>query len=138
MPQRDVYHEAVKQALIDDGWTITHDPYYITFGERRGFVDLGAERPLGAERAGRRIVVEIKSFIGPSPVADLGEAVGKYLLYKSWLARTEPERMLYLAVDTVVAVDVFGDPSAQVLLEDYSIRLLVVDVVQRRISRWRD
>ena len=51
MPQRDVYHEAVKQALIDDGWTITHDPYYITFGERRGFVDLGAERPeLESER----------------------------------------------------------------------------------------
>lgn len=27
MPRKDVYHELVKQALIDDGWTITHDPY---------------------------------------------------------------------------------------------------------------
>jgi len=82
--------------------------------------------------------IEVKSFIGPSPMSDLGEAVGQYLLYKSWLARTDLERTLYLATDTVVAVDVFGDPSAQVLVEDYRIRLLVVDVQQQRISAWRD
>lgn len=29
MPQRDVYHEAAKQALLSDGWLITHDPYYL-------------------------------------------------------------------------------------------------------------
>jgi hypothetical protein len=38
----------------------------------------------------------------------------------------------------VVAVDVFGDPSAQVLVEDYRILLLVVDVMQQRINSWRD
>ena len=26
MPQKDVFHEVVKIALIKDGWTITHDP----------------------------------------------------------------------------------------------------------------
>jgi len=55
MPQRDMYHDAVKQALINDGWTVTHDPYVITFGERRGFVDLAAERTLAAQRAEHRI-----------------------------------------------------------------------------------
>jgi hypothetical protein len=29
MPQRDVYHDAVKQALIDAGCTVTHEPYYL-------------------------------------------------------------------------------------------------------------
>jgi XisH protein len=24
---RDIYHEHVKEALIKDGWTVTHDPY---------------------------------------------------------------------------------------------------------------
>jgi hypothetical protein len=67
MPQRDVYHDAVKHALLDDGWTVTHDPYYTAFGERRGFADLGAERTLAAERAGRRIAVEIKSFMARRP-----------------------------------------------------------------------
>ena len=25
---KDIYHNLVKQALINEGWTITHDPYY--------------------------------------------------------------------------------------------------------------
>ncbi|MFN7462557.1 MAG: element excision factor XisH family protein, partial [Pseudanabaena sp.] len=27
MPAKDVYHDAVKNALIKDGWVITADPY---------------------------------------------------------------------------------------------------------------
>jgi hypothetical protein len=27
MPAKDLYHEAVKNALIKDGWTITADPF---------------------------------------------------------------------------------------------------------------
>ena len=29
MPARDLYHDAVKAALIKDGWTITDDPFMI-------------------------------------------------------------------------------------------------------------
>jgi hypothetical protein len=32
MPAKDIYHDAVKNALIKDGWTITADPYYIIYG----------------------------------------------------------------------------------------------------------
>ncbi len=138
MPQRDVYHESVKQALIADGWTITHDPYTISFGGARyGFIDLGAERTIAAERAGRKIAVEIKSFVGPSPIADLQNAVGQYLLYRSWLARTDRDRELYLAVDPAAASDVFEDLSGQVLVEDYAIKLLIVDVEHERVVAWR-
>ena len=65
MPQRDMIHHAVKQALVSDRWHITDDPYVIVFGERFLFVDLGAEavQPsepvtgnfIGAERDGVRI-----------------------------------------------------------------------------------
>ncbi len=51
MPARDIYHDSVKKALIKDGWTITHDPYILTFGQKDVFVDLGAERVLAAEKA---------------------------------------------------------------------------------------
>ena len=43
MPAKDVYHAAVRNALSKDGWTITHDPYTLTYGQRDVFVDLGAE-----------------------------------------------------------------------------------------------
>jgi hypothetical protein len=34
MPQRDIYHDAVKNALIKDGWEITADPLILQFGGR--------------------------------------------------------------------------------------------------------
>ena len=32
MPAKDIYHDNCKQALIKDGWTITHDPYLLRWG----------------------------------------------------------------------------------------------------------
>ena len=32
MPVRDLYHENVKQALMKDGWAITHDPLRVAWG----------------------------------------------------------------------------------------------------------
>jgi hypothetical protein len=29
MPAKDIYHDTVKNALVKDGWTITHDPLRI-------------------------------------------------------------------------------------------------------------
>ena len=62
MPKYDVYHEPVKRALIKDGWTITDDPYVLSCKGLRLYADLGAEKPLAAEKSDRKIVVEIKVF----------------------------------------------------------------------------
>src|SRR5262249_61450392 len=83
MPARNIYHAVVVRALTADGWTITHDPYPLSFGGKDLFVDLGAEEPtLAAEKEGRRIAVEIQSFLGRSPVRSLEEAVGQYEVYR--------------------------------------------------------
>ena len=42
MPALDQIHEAVKHALIKDGWSITADPYVIEYEDVRLFADLGA------------------------------------------------------------------------------------------------
>jgi hypothetical protein len=42
VPQRDIYHDAVKSALVKEGWTITHDPFTLPFGSHNLYVDLGA------------------------------------------------------------------------------------------------
>ncbi len=49
---KDIIHDAVKNALIKDGWTITHDPFTIAYEEVSLSADLAAERPIAAERAG--------------------------------------------------------------------------------------
>jgi XisH protein len=64
MPKLDIIHNAVKGALIKDGWTITDDPFIIEYKKTKLYADLGAERPIAAQRGGLRIVVEVKSFVG--------------------------------------------------------------------------
>ena len=43
MSARNIYHGAVVQALIADGWTITDDPLRIGYGDQELYVDLGAD-----------------------------------------------------------------------------------------------
>ncbi len=46
MPAKDAIHDAVKNALIKDGWTITADPYVIDYAGLTLYADLAAERQL--------------------------------------------------------------------------------------------
>ena len=136
MPRRDRYHDAVKSALIKDGWTITHDPLPLAMGEHKLFVDLGAERLLGAERGDERIAVEIKTFAGPSQVTDLEQAVGQYLVYKTLLRRNEPARRLVLAVSEQAYSAVISADLGRAVREEYALSLLVFDVLEEEIRQW--
>lgn len=98
MSRRDIYHNTVKQALQKDGWTITHDPFPLEIGRKRLSVDLGAEKLISAKKSKRRIVVEVKSFIGQSDVKDLEQALGQYIWYRQILNEMKIECLLYLAV----------------------------------------
>jgi hypothetical protein len=82
---KDIYHDIVRLALEKDGWTITDDPLTLKVGGRSAYIDLGAEKLLAAEKAGQRIAVEVKSFVSPSPVKDLEQALGQYILYSQIL-----------------------------------------------------
>ena len=136
MPKRDTFHDTVKQALIKDGWTITHDPFIISFGPHRLFVDLGAEHVLAAEKSGKYIAIEIKSFLSPSPVNDLENALGQYVLYHSLLKRSDPDRELYLAVPLEIYESLFIVPLGQIAVEDYGLKLIVFDPAQEVIEIW--
>jgi hypothetical protein len=78
---KDVIHDAIKNALIKDGWTITHDPFRVQFEEFELFADLGAERKISTSQTQHRIVVEIKSFVGQSFITELQKAIGQYTIY---------------------------------------------------------
>jgi hypothetical protein len=71
MSARDRFHDCVRNALIKDGWVITHDPLRLPWGKKDLYVDLGAEQLLAAEKGQRQIAVEIQSFLGKSEVDDL-------------------------------------------------------------------
>jgi hypothetical protein len=137
MPALDRYHEPVRNALIKDGWTITDDPLHLTIGKRTLSVDLGAERVLiGAERGTERIAVEIKTFGGTSPVVDLQQAVGQFVMYKSILTQAEPNRKLYLAVSDEVRDSILSEELGQLMLREHIERVIYFSVEREEIIAW--
>ena len=136
MPAKDLYHQIVKDALIKDGWTITDDPLKLTIGSRSLYVDLGAEKLLAAQKEERKIAVEIKSFLSPSPINDLENALGQYILYQNILQSTEPERILYLAIRTEIYNDLFSEPIGQLLLNNQQIKLIVFNPETQELVKW--
>ena len=138
MPAKDYYHDNLKRALANDGWTITHDPLTYKWGKKDIYVDLGAEQFIAAEKYERRIAVEVKSFISDSEVEDLKNALGQFVLYHDILDRLEPERKLYLAIRDSTFAEVFQEPIGEILLENQRMRLIVFDPVKEVIVKWID
>lgn len=126
----------MKAALVKEGWTITHDPYTLPSGRRNLYVDLGAERLIAAERGGERIAIEIKSFLRDSEVADLEDALGQFVLYRSALRRHEPGRRLILAVPIDAFESVWSDDVGRDVVEDEKVPLLVFSPNEEVIARW--
>lgn len=136
MPSRDIYHNTVKNALLKDGWTITHDPLRLEWGKKDLYVDLGAEQLIAAENAERKIAVEIKSFVGRSDIDDLEKALGQYILYYDILSEREPERVLYVAIRNAVYTDLFEEPIGKLLLNKGRVKLIVFDPHTEVILKW--
>lgn len=138
MPAKDIYHEAVKNALIKDGWSILADPYKIKYKDAELFADLAAEKPLAAERNGRKIVVEIKSFLSPSPMRYFEIALGQYILYRNLISLTEPEYQIYLAIKDSIYENFFQRESIQDIVKINQLLLLVVEMEKEKILQWID
>lgn len=137
MSARDKFHYAVKQGLEKEGWTITHDPLRIEFGEEDKIsIDLGAEQLLGAEKSEQKIAVEIKSFLSDSAIFDFHLALGQFLNYRLVLEETEPERLLYLAVPIEAYESFFYRDLPKASIKKYQIKLIIYDSVNEAIIKW--
>ena len=136
MPAKDIYHDAVKNALIKDGWKITDDPLILSIGKKDLFIDLGAEKLIAAEKDQQKIAVEIKSFLGNSQVNDLENALGQYILYYEVLLAKQDERVLYLAIKESAYQEIFEEPIGKILLNRKIIKLLVFEPRKERILQW--
>jgi len=73
----------------------------------------------------KKIAVKNKSFIGDSPVTDLENALGQYILYYDILTRLETERRLYLAIRQETCSELFQEPIGKILLENQRLCLLI-------------
>lgn len=98
MSARDTFHALVRNALENEGWVITHDPYHIDLVFVDFYIDLGAEQLLAATKDNQKIAVEIKTFLAASTISEFHTAIGQFINYRIALEDDDPERRLYLAV----------------------------------------
>jgi len=134
---KDVFHQTVKEILINDGWTITHDPLYLKSGGVEVEMDLGAERVIGAEKADEKIAVEIKSFIGKSKINDFYEAKGQYDVYQEILLAENSPRLLYLGIEEDIFNSFFQRPLIQWIVEKNHIHLYVFNPKEKKTVLWK-
>ncbi len=136
MSAKDITHDIVRRALEKDGWTITHDPYYLKVGGVEMYIDLGAELILAAERDDQKIAIEIKSFLGASSISEFHSALGQFINYRLALEEKEPERTLYLAAPFDIYEEFFTLPFIQKVTQRMQLRLLIYDEQQEDIRQW--
>jgi hypothetical protein len=67
---------------------------------------------------------------------DFEQALGQYLVYKRWLALTDAERKLYLAVSELVYDRLFSRQAIRVIVESEGLNLLVVNLQSEEVVRW--
>ncbi len=135
MPAKDLFHDAVKSALIKDGWLITHDPLTLDFGFTDAYVNLGAEKILSAEKDGEKIAVEIKSFVGRSEFYDFHTALGQFISYRSALNKLESER-LFLGVPQDTFNTLFQQSLIADILVENNVKMLVYNSTEEEIIKW--
>jgi XisH protein len=136
MAARDVFHHAVKEGLIKDGWTVTADPLVVPFGGVDLYIDLGAEKLIAAEKDNERIAVEVKSFLGPSLLSNFHTALGQFLNYRLALDGFDPRRTLYLAVPIDIHSTFFALPFTQAAMQRHEIHRIVYDSENEVLVQW--
>lgn len=136
MAAKDLFHEAVRQALIKDQWKITADPLVIKIDKVKFEIDLGADKILAAEKAECKIAVEIKSFLSNSTLTDFHAALGQFLNYRLALEMKDSERILYLAVPLDTFNSFFQERFVQESVRNYQLKLIVYEPQQEVITEW--
>ena len=128
MPAKDIFHESVKVALQKDGWTILREDWYIEV-DSLGlaiYIDLAAQKFIQAEKDGRRIAVEIKSFVSQSNMMAFQKALGQFLVYVKAVRKQLLKWTVYLAI----TVDIYNGFFLKFdfiweMVEEYDLKLIV-------------
>ncbi len=139
MSARDFFHKEVKNALIKDGWSLTHDPLSVSFGRVDMSIDLGAEQLIGAQKDNQKIAVEIKSFLAKSSaISEFNTALGQFINYRAALRQKEPDRTLYLAVPIIAYNNFFKLEFTQLMINENQVKLIIYNPEKEVITEWKN
>lgn len=133
LPAKDNYHDAVANALIKEGWTISPKQKLLLVGKRHLWIDIEAIK--ASENLA--ILVEVKGFeYSPSPIEYLAEVIGKYTLYSGILEYINSHLPLYLAVPIQAYTGILSEPVGKISINKANIKLIVFEPSTEEILLW--
>lgn len=133
---QDLIHDAVKNALEKADWQIIADPFRLDFKNFTLRADIAAKHLSHDGEDEVRIIVEVKSFVGNSFVRELQQAIGQYLMYQDAIRLNELDYSLYLGISADAFISYFAQSGTQFAVQQYHLKLLVVDIAQEEILQW--
>jgi hypothetical protein len=137
MPAKDIYHDAIKNALIKDGWRVTADPYPLEYEDIELYPDLAIEKIDSDAKKQRKLIIEIKSFISASLFKDFELALGQYIIYRDLIKFSQSEyQEIYLAIKSTIYDTFFQRKSVQALIHVNSVSVVTIDVDQEEVVQW--
>jgi Holliday junction resolvase-like predicted endonuclease len=130
VPQNDLYHQLVIEALEKLGWRITRQHLRVESGTLYVNIDLLASQGQS------EVAIEIKSFANASTIVEFEKAVGQYITYRAFLRANQMAIPLYLAVPHIVYRQFFQEPTIQEIVAESHIHILTYDVEKKEITKW--
>lgn len=135
MPNQDRYHAIVLRCLQKGGWVIVKEQEFISIGtddetNRRLYIDIKARRD-----DAQLVLIEVKG-LERSPVHELMELLGQYLIYQlalDYLSITIP---LYIAIPQDAYQDILQHVLGQEMMARYNVPLLIFDPISEEIIQW--
>jgi len=120
MAAKDTYHEHVKEALFKDGWDYQDSNISYKVPGILIYPDFKAEkRIIEAVNQERKIkiLIDVKSFTGPSFIDNLKDMQGTHNIYSYVLTQKDKDRKLWLAIPEHVYQLFFTKPDLIALIQ---------------------
>lgn len=136
---KDSIHYAIKDALLNNGWEITDDPFTIDLEEDNTFfdIDLAAEKTEATLFQKRSMLaIEIKSFSGASVIHAFHEALGQFLNYRAALDEQGLDYELFIAISVRGWERLNGFKFIMRRVEQFKLKFIVVNLQDKKIEKW--
>lgn len=132
----DTCEPQIIRALEKENWVIQDKPLVLRTGEHTALADFQAQRTLNG--TGEQIVViEAKCFTDPrKDLAEFYTAIGQYIFYREALIKNQSPLPLYLAMPDTAYKRLMNDSVMQTIIQQVSMKLLIVDIETEEIVQW--
>jgi Holliday junction resolvase-like predicted endonuclease len=138
VPTQDQQHPVVCRALRKAGWTIVKEQVSLAIGNeqeitRRLYIDV-----LARSNHGQIVLIEVKG-IASSPVHELMELIGQYLVYRAALHYLADATPLYVAIPVVTYQTIVEHLLGQTVMQEMlktPIPFVLYDPDKEELVRW--